>query len=97
LEVEQGRRWALPLACLAFAVLGLPLAVATRGARGSGYLVTLGAFILFYTLSRMGIALAENGALAPLLAAFLPDLAVAALGAGFTLKLLETGVGKPRG
>src|SRR5439155_3501611 len=44
LRLELVRRWAVPLACLAFALLGVPLAVVARGARGSAYLITLGAF-----------------------------------------------------
>src|SRR4051812_47620228 len=44
LTVELVRRRAVPFACLAFALLGVPLAVAVRGVRGSAYLVTLGAF-----------------------------------------------------
>jgi lipopolysaccharide export system permease protein len=95
LRLELMRRWAVPLACLAFAFLGVPLAMAARGARGSAYLVTLGAFVGYYALARLGVALAEQGA--PVwLAAFVPDLAVAGLGLGFTARLVREGVGKPR-
>ena len=95
LRLELARRWAVPLACLAFALLGVPLAMAARGARGSAYLFTLGAFVAFYALSRLGVALAEQGA--PVwLAAFVPDLAVAGLGLAFTARIVLQGVGKPR-
>ena len=95
LRLELARRWAVPLACLAFALLGVPLAMAARGARGSAYLITLGAFVAFYALSRLGVALAEQGG--PVwLAAFVPDLAVAGLGVAFTARLVRQGVGKPR-
>lgn len=95
LRLERARRWAVPLACLAFALLGVPLAMAARGIRGSAYLVTLGAFVGFYALSRLGVAMAEQGA--PVwLAAFLPNLAVSALGVGFAWRLAREGVGKPR-
>jgi len=95
MRVELVRRRAVPLACLAFALLGVPLAVAARGVRGSAYLTTLGAFVAFYSLSRLGVALAERGA-SPWLCGFLPDLAVAALGLFFTLRLARVGVGKER-
>lgn len=95
MRVELVRRWAVPLACLAFALLGVPLAVAARGVKGSAYLTTLGAFVAFYSLSRLGVALAERG-LSPWLCGFLPDLAVAALGLVFTVRLAQGGVGKPR-
>src|SRR5207253_925189 len=58
LRVEQGRRWAVPLACFCFGLLGVPLAVLAGGARGSAYLITLGSFVLFYVTSRLGLALA---------------------------------------
>ena len=94
LRVEMVRRWAVPLACFAFAFLGVPLAVAFRGGRASAYIATLAAFIAFYLLSRFGLALAENGMNA-WLAGFLPDLVVLALGGAATLQLVRKGIGKP--
>jgi len=91
LRVEAGRRWAAPFACLCFALLGVPLAVAAGGARGSAYLVTLGAFVAFYVMSRLGFALADRG-VPPFLAAFSPNLLVAAVGLGLTLRLKKRGV-----
>ena len=61
LRVELARRWATPLAVVFFALLAVPLAVVARGARGSAYLITLGVFVAFYALSRLGLALAEGG------------------------------------
>jgi len=94
LRVEMVRRWAVPLACFAFAFLGVPLAVAFRGGRASAYIATLAAFIAFYLLSRFGLALAENGMNA-WVAGFLPDLVVLALGGAATLQLVRNGIGKP--
>jgi lipopolysaccharide export system permease protein len=91
LRVEAGRRWAAPFACLCFALVGVPLAVAAGGTRGSAYLVTLGAFVGFYVMSRLGFALADRG-LPPFLAAFLPNLLIAAVGVGLTLRLKNRGV-----
>jgi lipopolysaccharide export system permease protein len=93
LRLELVRRWAVPLACLAFALLGVPLAVVARGARGSAYLITLGAFVGFYVLSRLALALAESGVNAAL-AGFMPDAVVAVLGAAYTGRLIRNGVGK---
>jgi len=91
LRVEQGRRWAVPLACVCFALLGVPLAVLAGGARGSAYLITLGSFVLFYVASRLGLALALRGLPGPL-AAFLPDLVVAALSVPLIHRLRVRGV-----
>lgn len=95
LRLERFRRIAVPLASLAFALLGVPLAVLFGGARGAAYLVTLGAFVAFYSLSRLSVALAD-ARFPPLLAAFVPDAAVAGLGAWFTARLWRRGVGLPR-
>ena len=91
LRVEQGRRWAVPLACLCFAFLGVPLAVLAGGARGSAYLITLGSFVLFYVTSRLGVAIALRGVPGPL-AAFLPDLVIAAVAVPLIQRLRVRGV-----
>jgi lipopolysaccharide export LptBFGC system permease protein LptF len=89
--VEQGRRWAVPLACFCFALLGVPLAVLAGGARGSAYLITLGSFVLFYVTSRLGLALALRG-LPPWIAAFLPDLVIALLSIPLIRRLRARGI-----
>ena len=95
LEVDLARRWGVPFACVLFAFLGVPLAVATRGTRGSAYLITMAVFIAFYALQRFGVALAENG-MNPWVAGLLPDAVVAAMGAAYTRVLVRSGVGTPR-
>lgn len=95
LRFELVRRWAVPLACLAFALLGVPLAVVARGARGSAYLITLGTFVLFYALSRFSLGLAENG-LNAWVAGLLPDAVVLSIGGSYTRDLVRRGIGKPR-
>jgi lipopolysaccharide export LptBFGC system permease protein LptF len=71
------------------------LALVAGGVRGAAYLITLGAFVAFYSLSRLGVALADAH-FPPALAAFVPDGAVAALGIWFTARLARRGVGQPR-
>jgi len=65
--------------------------VLAGGARGSAYLITLGSFVLFYVGSRLGIALALRGVPGPI-AAFLPDLVIAALAAPLIHQLRVRGV-----
>jgi len=91
LRFEQGRRWAVPLACLCFALLGVPLAALAGGARGSAYLITLASFVLFYVTSRLGVAIALRGVPGPL-AAFLPDLVIAAVAVPLIQRLRVRGV-----
>jgi lipopolysaccharide export system permease protein len=93
LQVELVRRSALPLACIAFAMFGVPMAMASLGGRGFAYLITVGVFVAFYALSRFGVALAENG-LNPWIAGFVPDAVVFALGTAYTARLIRNGIGK---
>ncbi len=94
MRIELVRRWAVPLVCVLFAFLGVPLAVAMRGARGSAYLITLGVFVAFYALSRFAVALAAGG-MNPWIAGFIPDLVLLALASAYTRQLVRSGVGKP--
>jgi lipopolysaccharide export system permease protein len=93
LRVEMVRRWAVPLACIAFAFLAVPLGIASRGGRGSAYLLTVGMFIAFYALSRFGVALAENG-LNPWVAGFMPDAVLFSLAGTYMFQLAKSGLGK---
>jgi lipopolysaccharide export system permease protein len=90
-RVERGRRWAVPLACLCFALMGVPLAVLAGGARGSAYLVTLASFVLFYVTSRLGLALAMRG-LPASIAAFLPDVVIALFSIPLIRRLRTRGI-----
>ena len=90
LRFEAVRRLAMPLACLAFALFGVPTAILGRGVRGSAYLLTLAGFVAFYALQRASVTLAIRGVPA-LLAGFLPDLVIAAAGVALTVRLAHRG------
>ncbi len=94
LRLEGVRRWAMPLACLAFAVLSVPLALVVRGSRGVAWLMTVGVFVAYYVLTRISTAFAAGG-LNEWVAGFLPDACILALAASQTRKLLRSGIGKP--
>jgi len=96
MRLEQWRRWALPLACACFALLGVPLALAGGGARGFAYLVTLLSFTAYYVAGRLAVALAERH-VPPLLAALLPNLMVVAIGIVLCVRLARRGVPLVRG
>ena len=91
LELELVRRWAVPFACLAFALLGVPLAIMATGAKGGAYLITLASFVAFYTMSRVSVAMAEHGVNA-WLAGFTPDLAIALVSVPFMIRMVRRGV-----
>ena len=65
---------------LAFAVIGVPLALARRGGRSRSFLLTLGAYVAYYLLARGCVSFGERGALPALLAGQLPNLVFVACG-----------------
>jgi len=79
-QYEFFQRWAMPLNCLIFALLGVSLgAIIRKGGLGPPALVSLVMFLVFYVLTTQGKKLAKEGILSPELGAFLPLLIFAPL------------------
>lgn len=80
-SVELYRRYSVPLACLAFALIALPLAVYVRP---TGKAVAFGlSFLLilfYYGMLEYGVALTHNNSSIGPFAMFLPNLIVAGIG-----------------
>ena len=95
LRMEIVRRWAVPFACLVFAILGVPLATGARGGRGSAYLITLSAFIAFYALSRVGLALKQAG-WNEWVAGLMPNAVILMIGIAFSARTVLRGIAKPQ-
>ncbi len=83
---EINKKLAIPFACFAFAVVGVPLARSLRrGGRGSGFAVSLLILVGYYVLLSSGETWAIEGRLSPYVAMWLPNLALVALGVGAAL------------
>lgn len=79
--VEIHNRFAIPFACIAFGVLGLPLGMTNRrGGKSSGFSLSIGVILLYYILLSNGEDLARTGRLPPALGMWLPNLVLLALG-----------------
>jgi lipopolysaccharide export system permease protein len=79
---------------VAFALLGTPLALGAgrRGAgRAQGFLLTIGGYVGYYVLTRMFENLGIQGRLPLVVAAFLPPLIIAAVGAGAMARVVRSG------
>lgn len=64
--VEIHKKLAIPFACFAFAIVGVPLAERSRrGGKGSGFALSLAIIVLYYVLLSAGESWAEDGKLAP--------------------------------
>ena len=80
-EVEFHRRIALPFACLAFALIGLPLGLSThRGGRSMGLVVSILLMLVYYMIFIGGTRIAANAQLSPFVGTWGANLGFAALG-----------------
>jgi LPS export ABC transporter permease LptF/LPS export ABC transporter permease LptG len=91
--VEIHKKFSIPFACFAFAVIGIPLAeTSRRGGRGSGFALSLAILVLYYVLISNGETWAQEGRMPAWFAMWLPNLTLLALGA-----LAATRAGRERG
>ena len=80
--VEIHKKLSIPFACLAFAVIGIPLAEsARRGGRGSAFALSLAIIVLYYVLLSSGETWAQQGRLPPGVAIWIPNAVLLAVGA----------------
>ncbi len=80
--VEIHKKLSIPFACLAFAVIGIPLAESSRrGGRGSAFAISLAIIILYYVLLSSGETWAQQGRLPPGIAIWIPNALLVAAGA----------------
>lgn len=88
-RIELHRRFALPLACLMLALVGIPLGIATRrGGKSSGYIIAVFLAFFCYHLSSISlIGLAKQKALPVELAVWFPDAAFAIAGLILILRM----------
>lgn len=87
--IELHQRFALPLACILFGLIGIPLGISSRkGGKSTAFITTVViAFIYYLGLSAL-IGLARSGKLPVPVAVWTPDVVFAALSA-FLLSRLE--------
>ncbi len=84
LLVELHKRFALPLAPLVFALVGVPLGIRNqRSGKGGGFATALGVFMAYYICATFAETLALERGLPPWLVLWLPNLLF--LGAGLAL------------
>ncbi len=75
-------RFALPVACLVFAILGVPLGVMNRrGGKASGFSLSIGISIVYWILYSTGQNLVSQGRLSPYIGLWIGNLLLGVLGA----------------
>jgi len=80
-RVEMYRRFAFPVACLAFALIAVPLgAQPRRGGRAAGSLIAVLLIASYYLLLIMGAGMARQGTLPPAVGMWIADAVLALVG-----------------
>lgn len=81
IKVEIHNRFAIPFACIAFGVIGLPLGVTNRrGGNSSGFSLSIAIILVYYVLLNNGTDLARSGRVPVALGMWLPNLVLLAGG-----------------
>jgi lipopolysaccharide export system permease protein len=81
LEIELNKKLTVPLSCLVFALIGMPLGIrAHRSVRARGLTIGFFLVLVFYLFSLSGEALVETGWLSPIFGTWTPNWIFAAAG-----------------
>jgi LPS export ABC transporter permease LptG len=80
-RVEIHKKFAIPFACIAFGVLGLPLGITNRrGGKSSGFSLSIAIILFYYILINNGEQLAGSGKIPAALGMWAPNLLLLVLG-----------------
>jgi LPS export ABC transporter permease LptF/LPS export ABC transporter permease LptG len=82
--IEIHKKFAIPFACIIFALIGLPLGASTKkGGRASGFTVSIALIMLYYILITAGEQMAVEGRMSPLIGMWGPNVLFLLLGLYF--------------
>jgi LPS export ABC transporter permease LptF len=89
-RIELHKKYAIPFACFAFALVSVPFGVMTRR---SGFMVGMAIglplIIVYYTLQRVGETLGERGMLDEVIGVWVPNLPIVLLGVAMTIRMFR--------
>lgn len=81
LIIELHRKFALPVSCIVFGILGIPMGIVKqRSVRSRGFVIGLVTVMVYYILELGGGALSEAGHIAPAIAAWAPNVMLGVAG-----------------
>jgi len=82
--VEYHRKFAIPFACVVFALIAMPLGIQpARAVRSRGFAVSLVVIFTYYMLLSTGQGFAEQGRVAPVIGLWLPNVVLGVVGLAF--------------
>jgi len=80
--IEFQRRFALPTACLVLAMVGIPLGLSSKkSGKSGGFVLTIALVFIYYFVSLIGVSLARQGKVGPMLGAWLATIVFFVAGA----------------
>ena len=95
IQMEYYQKFSIPFACIALAVLGVPLGIQSRSAKpSSGLILGIVFFMLYYVLLSFGKVFGETGDLPPVIGMWVPNIVMGSL--GMVLLLITAGEKKIR-
>ena len=81
IKTEYYKKFTIPFTCFVMGILGIPLGIRkVRGGRSYGFVVSLGILLSYYILSITTESFGENGKIPPLIAMWIPNIFMGALG-----------------
>jgi len=79
--VEFHKKFAIPFACIVFALLGVPMAVTTsRSGKGISASLAIAVYLIYYVFLMIGEKYADRGLLNPMLAMWAANIVLLAVG-----------------
>jgi lipopolysaccharide export system permease protein len=79
--IEFHRRFSLPFACFAFALVGVPLGIQNhRSGKAAGFAVSIGLILAYYIILTIGKTMGQKGLVLPVIAVWTPDVLFMFLG-----------------
>jgi LPS export ABC transporter permease LptG/LPS export ABC transporter permease LptF len=80
--IEFHRRFALPTACLVLAMVGIPLGLSSKkSGKSGGFVLTIVLVFVYYFVSVIGVSLARQGKVSPVIGAWLANIVFFSTGA----------------
>ena len=91
-KVEYYKKFALPFACVAFSIIGIPLGfLVKKNGKMIGFGIGLVVILLYYLLLQVGQNSGLNGTTHPAFAMWLPNIVVGVVGIGLMTRMFGEG------
>ncbi len=91
-RVEYHKKFAIPFACLAFGIIGIPLGfIVKKNGKMIGFGIGLAVILLYYLLLQVGQSSGLSGNIHPAIAMWFPNIVIGLLGIVFITRMFGEG------